>query len=85
MPEHSRRLCRPSAREERNTFHQSDMWRTANLLLKRHGRDGAIIAAQRADECLAAGDLDGQALWRSIFKAVLELMRDKPRDGEAVY
>jgi hypothetical protein len=31
-----------------------DIWRAANLLVKRHGRDAAIVAAPRADECLAA-------------------------------
>ena len=38
-----------------------DVWRAANLLLKRHGRDAANVAAQRADEHLAQGDVDG---WR---------------------
>ena len=37
-----------------------DMWRAANLLVKRHGRDAAVLAAQRADECLAAGDEGGR-------------------------
>ena len=26
-----------------------DIWRAANLLVKRHGDDAAIVAAQRAD------------------------------------
>lgn len=26
-----------------------DMWRAANLLVKRHGRDAAIVAGQRAE------------------------------------
>ncbi|MGH6975238.1 MAG: hypothetical protein ACRED6_11475 [Stellaceae bacterium] len=37
-----------------------DIWPAANLLIERHGTDAAIIAAQRADELLAKGDLDGQ-------------------------
>ena len=32
-----------------------DIWRAANLLVKQHGNDAAIVAAQRADELLAAG------------------------------
>jgi hypothetical protein len=61
-----------------------DIWRSANLLLKRHGRDTPIVAAQRADECLAAGDIEGQAIWKRIVEAVLELLRDKPEEGERV-
>lgn len=33
-----------------------DIWRVANLLIKRHGADAGTIAAQRADELLAKGD-----------------------------
>jgi hypothetical protein len=33
-----------------------DIWRAANLLVKRHGRAAVIAAAQRADEFLAAAD-----------------------------
>ena len=61
-----------------------DVWRAVNLLLKRHGRDAAIVAAQRADELLAAGDVDGQAVWKRIVEAILELLRDEPDKGERV-
>jgi len=30
-----------------------DIWRAANILVKRHGADARIGAAQRADELLA--------------------------------
>jgi triphosphoribosyl-dephospho-CoA synthetase len=36
-----------------------DIWRAANLLIKRYGPDAAVMAAQRADELLAVGDADG--------------------------
>jgi triphosphoribosyl-dephospho-CoA synthetase len=54
-----------------------DIWRAAHLLLKRHGADAAIVAAQRADELLAQGDLDGQSIWKRIVNAVRELQRTK--------
>jgi hypothetical protein len=41
------------------TIPEIDTWRAANLLVNRHGRDAAIVAAQRADECFAAGDMEG--------------------------
>jgi hypothetical protein len=63
---------------------EMDMLRAADLLVKRHGRNAAIVAAQRADECLAAGDIEGQRIWKSIVEAVVELVRDKREDGEHV-
>ncbi len=59
-----------------------DIWRAANLLIERHGADAAIIAAQRADEFLAEGDLDGQHIWKLIGNAVRELQRAEPAAGE---
>ncbi len=44
-----------------------DIWRAASLLIKRHGDDAAVVAAQRADELLAAGDLEGGAVWKQIL------------------
>jgi len=38
-----------------------DIYRTANLLTRKHGDKAAILAAMRADELLEAGSLDGAA------------------------
>lgn len=60
-----------------------DIYRTANLMVKRYGRDGAPIqAAMRADEFLYMGDLDGQRTWRRILKAIDVLIDDAPNGGE---
>lgn len=40
-----------------------NLWRAAQLLVKRHGDDAAIVTAQRVDE-LAEGDLEGAAVQR---------------------
>jgi hypothetical protein len=61
-----------------------DIWRVANLLMKRHGVDAAIEAARRADELFEANDRDGYAIWRRILAAVDELSRTKPARGERV-
>jgi hypothetical protein len=61
-----------------------DIWRAAILLLKRHRTDAAIVAAQRADECLAGGDIEGQQIWKAIVDAILELLRHAPDEGERV-
>ena len=60
-----------------------DIYRTANLLIKQHGRDAQIEAAIRADELLNKGDLDGYALWKRIRRAVEEL--EGMESGEAVH
>ena len=42
------------------------------------GADAPIRAAQRADELLAAGDMNGRAVSLRILEAVKELMATKP-------
>ncbi len=37
-----------------------DIYRSAKLLINQHGEDAPIFAAQQADKCLEAGDLDGK-------------------------
>ncbi len=38
-----------------------DIYRTANVLIREHGEDAALVeAAQRADAMLEKGSLDGQ-------------------------
>ncbi len=62
-----------------------DIWRSANLLLKRHGEDTPIEAAMRADAMLEAGDLDGYAVWKRILRAVEELQGTDPAPGTRVH
>jgi hypothetical protein len=50
-----------------------DIWRAANLLIQRHGADAEIEAAKRADQMIERGDLDGQAVWKCIRRAIIEL------------
>jgi hypothetical protein len=59
-----------------------DIWRAANLLVKRHCTDAALVAAQRADELLVAVDVEGCTIWKRILEAVAELTRTKPAEGE---
>jgi hypothetical protein len=55
--------------------------RAANLLLRDHGYDAAIIAAQQRDKLLADGDLDGLRVWKRIMHAIEQLSRGR-NDGE---
>ena len=60
-----------------------DIYRSANELIKQHGDAADIEATMRADECLAAGDMDGEAVWLRIVKAIEELLsEERPDDAE---
>jgi hypothetical protein len=50
-----------------------DIWRAANLLIKQHGENAEIVAAQRADQMLERGDRDGEILWLRIRRAIIDL------------
>jgi len=58
-----------------------DIFRAATLLIDQHGIDAPIRAAQRADELLDEGDVDGAMVWRRILEAIDELRRGR-RNGE---
>ena len=62
-----------------------DIYRSAHLLIKRYDADGAQMhAAMRADELLAAGDMDGRGVWIKILEAVRELTDTTPPDDGVV-
>ena len=58
-----------------------DIYRSANLLVKRHGQDAPIHAAMRADAMLEKGDLDGYAVLKRVVKATEELLSKERPDG----
>ncbi len=47
------------------------------MLIDQHGEDAPLRAAQRADELLEEGDVDGVAVWRRILEAIDELQRGR--------
>ncbi len=61
-----------------------DVFRTAAVLIRKHGEDAALEAAQRADAMLEKGSLDGQRVWKRVLVAVKEIERQEPRGGETV-
>ncbi len=62
-----------------------DIYRSAQVLVKRHGQDAPIEAAMRADAMLEKGDLGGYAVWKRILQVVGELRGTEPTSGEAVH
>jgi triphosphoribosyl-dephospho-CoA synthetase len=59
-----------------------DVWRAATMLVKTHGAEAPLFAAQRADALLDRGDVAGQALWKRLATAAAELTRVAPAAGE---
>lgn len=62
-----------------------DVWRTASALITEHGKDAGFVAALRADAQLAQYDVDGHLAWKRIRKAVREILRDRPAEGERIH
>ena len=57
------------------------IYRSANELIKQHGDAADIEAAMPADERLAAGDMEGEAVWFRIVKAIEKLLsKERPDD-----
>ena len=59
-----------------------DIYRSAKLLIHQHGEDAPIFAAQQADACLVAGDLDGKATWMRVIRAIKELLNQQPPSSD---
>ncbi len=62
-----------------------DIYRSANVLIREHGEDAALEAAQRADSMLEKDDLEGLAVWKRIVRAVGEIQRHEPREEEVAH
>ena len=62
-----------------------DIYRSAQVLVKRHGQDAPIESAMRADAMIEKGDLAGYAVWKRILRAVEGLQETVPKPGEAVH
>lgn len=61
---------------------QIDVWRAACAIVSEHGSNARFFASLRADALRAQSDIDGHLLWKRIQKAIKEIQRDKPADGE---
>jgi hypothetical protein len=50
-----------------------DIWRAANLLIRKHGANAELEAAKRVDLMLDRGDDDGRLTWARIRRAIEDL------------
>jgi len=60
-----------------------DIWRCANVMVKRYGEGAALEATHRADAMLEKGDMDGRRVWKRILKAIEELERTERTGNDA--
>ena len=59
-----------------------DVYRSATLLIDKHGAEASIHAAMKADDMLERGDMDGRSVWLRIVDAIKDMQRETPRPGE---
>jgi len=71
-------ISRPQACTFRRVIPEIDIWRAANLMLKRYGEKALDESATRADELAANGDHDGAVTWRRITAAVGQFANTTP-------
>ena len=55
-----------------------DIWRAANLMMKRYADKALEESSARIDELSAAGDHDGADTWRRISAAIGQLANNRP-------
>jgi hypothetical protein len=55
---------------------QWELWACANHYVSRHQADAPIIAAMRADELLAEGDLEGARNFSAIVRIINSLLAE---------
>jgi hypothetical protein len=63
---------------------ERDIWLAAGSIIKCYGNVARIEAAERADEALERGDLEGSAVWQRIMAAIEKLQARRPGPGERV-
>ena len=50
-----------------------DIWRSAALLLKQHGKDAELQAERHMRAMITRGDPEGEAVWKPILQATEKL------------
>lgn len=73
-----------SFEEPKNQYSEADVWAAARQIMKLEPEYPSITAAQRADGLLGEGDMEGSAFWIRVTKALEDIERKAPRDGERI-
>ena len=70
-------LLNRGAKARRATLKEGDIERSASELIEQHGDAADAAAAKLAEQCLAIGDFDGEAIWKLVAKAITKLQAEK--------
>ncbi len=62
-----------------------DIFRSATVLIREHGEDAALEAAQCAAAMPERGGRSGGAVWKRIVAAVEDIERTERREEEAAH
>ncbi len=62
-----------------------EIYRAVQAATCRYDDAAALHAAQRADELMVEGDMEGRAVWHRIERAIDELQRIAPGEGEGLH
>jgi len=62
-----------------------DIYCSANIVLKQHGKDAKAHATERAQELRAAGDEKGMCVWMGIAEAIRVLEMSEPLEGQVTH
>ncbi len=61
---------------------ESEIFRTANLLIQEYGEMAPPAAFIRADQLFEKGDMPGRRIWLRIAKVAEDMLSDqRPKDG----
>jgi hypothetical protein len=55
-----------------------DIWRVADVMIKRYGESAQAESAKRADQFAEVGDGRGAAIWLRVSRAATELANTTP-------
>lgn len=62
-----------------------DIYCSANIVLKQHGKDAKAHATERVQEFRAAGNEKGTCVWMGIVEAIRVLEMIEPLEGQAIH
>ena len=57
----------------------------ADTLLRRHGKDAAMVASMQAGEKLSKGDMEGYRTWKRLVMLVDGMMEGVPPQRERLH
>ncbi len=63
----------------------SEVWRTASMLIDLHGERAPNYALASVDLLLERGDFQRAAQWRQVSAAAITLLQNRPAPPEALH